>query len=83
MGSGLDMGDLRYFAEYRTYMEMYGSGKKHCLLDPIAPLPILDLRGLWDISTLITTEHEEAWVALKDVVSTCKRCEAARGKCVW
>ena len=40
-----------------------------CLLDPIAPLPILHLQGVWDISTLITAEHKHTWLALKDVVS--------------
>ena len=42
---------------------------KFCLLDPIAPLPTLHLRGVWDISTLVTAEHKQTWVALKDVVS--------------
>ena len=42
---------------------------KFCLLDPIAPLPILHLQGVNDISTLITAEHKQTWVALKDVVS--------------
>ena len=42
---------------------------KFCLVDPIAPLPILHLQGVCDISTLITAEHKRTWVALKDVVS--------------